>query len=101
MVAAKTKVTLTDHTSKSSDTKTGKGAVGALAQVGNRVLAQGSDLSLDPFSRTSYTGVEVNGKSLTAERAARVTWVRKKKVLVAAGPLTKGGKAFSDTFKAS
>jgi hypothetical protein len=100
MVAAKTKVTLTDHTSKSADTKTGKGAIGALAQVGNRVLAQGRDLQLDPFSKTTYTGVEINGKSLKAEKAVRVTWKRGRKVLVSAGPLTKG-KDFSDTFKAS
>jgi hypothetical protein len=100
MVKAQTKVTLTDHTSKTSDTKTGKGAIGELAQFGNRVLAQGANLELDPFSRTSYTGAEVNGKSLQAEKAARVIWKRKRKVLVTTGPLSKG-KNFTNTFKAS
>jgi Peptidase A4 family len=97
----KVAVTLDDLTSKTTFSHSGKGATGATADLGCATLQINKhSLGLDPFGKLKVTHAEVNGKSLKAEKAAKVTWVKKKHVLVTAGKLSKG-KNFTLTFKRS
>jgi len=97
----KVAVTLDDLTSNTKFSHTGKGATGATADLGCATLQINKhSLGLDPFGKLKVTKAEVNGKSLKAEKAAKVTWVHKHHVLVTASKLSKG-KNFTLTFKRS
>jgi hypothetical protein len=101
-VKRKTKVVLDDTTSGGHKTRTGKGMVGATAFIGDSSLEiDNVGVGLDPFTKIPVTGALVNGKSLKAEHAARVTWVRHHTVLVTPSALHGGGKNFTLTFKHS
>jgi Peptidase A4 family len=97
---AKTKVTLTDDTTKASDTVTGKKTAGLSAYLGDTGLTiNHKALGVDKFTKTSFSGAEVNGKTIADEKPARYNWVdNKKNVLVAPSALTHAG-AFTTTFK--
>jgi hypothetical protein len=101
----KVTATLDDLTSHTRFTHSGKGATGASASLGGATLGiNHHTVGLDPFGKLRITGAEVNGKSLKAEKAERVTWINKKHpkhILVTASRLKAAGKNFVLTFKRS
>ncbi len=97
----KTSVTVDDLTSKTSKTRTGAGRLGEYAYLGDEGLEINSKKTgLDPFTKTSFTGSEVNGKSLSAEKAVAYEAKRGKTLLIAVSKLSKG-KDFELTFEHS
>jgi Peptidase A4 family len=98
-------VTVDDLTAKVHKTRAGKGTTGLTADIGGSALdINNIGVGLDKFTPISVTAATINGKSLAAEKASVVTWVRTKRgkstVLVTAGKLSKG-KDFTVTFKHS
>jgi hypothetical protein len=97
----RTKITIDDITSGTSETRTAAGKIGANAFIGDEgVSINHMNGGLDPFTKTAFTGVKVNGKSLAAEKAQAFNWVHAKKVLIGVSKLTKG-EAFDLTYKHS
>jgi hypothetical protein len=98
---SKTTVVIDDTTSGAHKTRTGAGRVGATAFIGDEGLVINSKKTgLDPFTKTSFTASEVNGKSLAAEKAVRFERVRGKTVQIDVSKLSKG-KDFTLTFEHS
>jgi hypothetical protein len=102
MSKAKTSVSVNDTTSKQHATHKGDGVVGATAFLGASSLSISKhNVGLDPFTKIKISNAEVNGKSLKAEHAQKLTWVKKSTVLVSPGKLSGHGKNFAVTFKNS
>jgi hypothetical protein len=101
MSKKKVVVTLDDVTSNTTFTHSAKGVLGASVVLGSATLVINKhSVGLDPFNKIKITDAKVNGKSLKAEKAVKVTWVHKKHVLVTASKLHQG-TAFTLTFKRS
>ncbi|HTW19688.1 MAG TPA: G1 family glutamic endopeptidase [Mycobacteriales bacterium] len=98
---SRTSVSVDDLTSGAHKTRTGAGKVGEYAYVGDQGLQINNyKTPLDPFTKTSFSGSEVNHKSLTAEKAVAYERKRGKTLLIAVSKLS-SGKNFSTTFKHS
>ncbi|HEX3823266.1 MAG TPA: G1 family glutamic endopeptidase [Mycobacteriales bacterium] len=97
----RTAVTVEDVTSDAHKTRTSSGRVGATAYIGDLgLIINSKKTGLDAFSKTSFTDVSVNTKSLAKEKAQAFDWTHGKTVKVAVSKLSKG-KDFTLTFKHS
>jgi hypothetical protein len=100
-VKTKTSVAVDDLTSGAHKTRTGAGREGAIAFIGDLgLIINNKKTGLDSFTKTAFTNVTVNGKSLKAGKATAFDWTRGKTVKVAVSGLKKG-KDFTLTFKHS
>jgi hypothetical protein len=96
-----TQVTLDDVTSGVTKTRRGRGQNAVQTFVGdNSVVVDGQSGNLDPFSASQVTDVKVNSRPLGSQHPFRFQWVRQRKTLVTASPLT-GGEDFTLTFRSS
>jgi hypothetical protein len=96
---SKTKVTVDDVTLKDSHTLSGKGSVGAAVFFGDEgVSFSKKNVGIDPFTPTTFSNSQVDGKSLKAIHASPERRVHGSTVEIAVSPLTKG-KKFTLTFK--
>jgi hypothetical protein len=100
----KASVTLDDATTNAAATHSGKHMTGASASLGCASLSINKrGVGLDPFASIHVKNATVNGKTMKAQKAAKVTWISAKHpthVLVTASKLS-AGKNFDLTFKNS
>lgn len=98
---SRTSVTLHDLTSGAHKTRTGAGRLGSVAYLGDEgLIVNSKHTGLDPFTRTSFTGSQVNGRSLAAQHAVPFERKRGSTVQISVGRLRTGGD-FVLTFRHS
>jgi hypothetical protein len=96
-----TQVAIKDITSGADKTATGAGNVGATALIGDASIAVGStSVGVDPFTRTQFSGAQVNGKPIGKLGAVAVQRTHGTTVQIAVSKLVKE-KTFHLTFKNS
>jgi hypothetical protein len=101
VVPGGTQVVLDDVTSGVSKTRLGRGQNAVQTFIGdNSVVVDGQSGNLDPFTASEVTAVQVNSRPLGSQHPFRFQWVRQRKTLVTASPLT-GGEDFTLTFRSS
>jgi hypothetical protein len=100
----KASVTLVDATTDATATHSGKHMTGVSASLGCASLSINKrGVGLDPFAPIHIKNAKVNGKTMKALKATKVTWINAKHpthVLVIASKLS-AGKNFQLTFKNS
>jgi hypothetical protein len=102
ITAGKHKTTATLVDGKQTSTYKGAGMVGETAFLGATSLeVSKKQIGLDPFTKIKVRNAEVNGKSLKAAKAVRLTWVNKSTVLAKPSKLSNNGERYTIRFKHS
>lgn len=101
MSATATSADISDTTSSANKTESGTGGIGAIALIGDSGINFGTtSVGIDPFSKTAFTGAEVNAKPVGKLNPVAVQRTHGNTVQIAVSRLVKK-QNFVLTFKHS